>query len=549
MATLIRSLAAVLAFAALAACAGNPPPEAVPPEPITLPAVTEAAGPIGPVVPLIPEDIAARLADADTAFLAGEADLQAGRIVSARAHFDRAIDLLLSAPGGARTDFRLAGRYEALLDRIAALDLLSLREGDGSAESPSEPAAIDALLAAATFDRPQPLETTEETVMADLERNAPGMPIDVNEKVLSYVELFQGRLREFMQGGLDRGQRYLPMIQGIFREEGVPADLAYLPIVESAFKTNALSRASARGMWQFMLGTAREHGLVQTWFLDERSDPEKATRAAAQYLRTLHQHFQDWNLALASYNAGPGRVQRAMRRADRSTYWDLTESTRYLPRETREYVPMVLAALIIGRNPHLYGFDVGPAAPLTYESVSVPNALDLRVIAEWASVPVEGLRELNPELRRTTTPVGEHELKVPVGTAVTIEAALATADPSLFVTMDIYTVRRGDTLSTIARRYQISVADLQQANEIRTTRIYPNQNLTIPNRTARALPRPSAAAVAATANTGPLVYRVRSGDTLSRIARQFGTTVASIKRLNRLSSDRIQIGDRLTIRR
>jgi membrane-bound lytic murein transglycosylase D len=546
---LTRLSTAVLLAGVVAGCAGNPPPQAPPPAPITLPVVTPMFGPVGPEVPLIPEDLRARLADADAAFLAGEADLQAGRIVSARGHFDRAVDILLAAPGGARTDFRLAGRYEALVDRITALDLLALREGDGSAESPSEPAAIDALLAAATFDRPQPLETTEETVLADLERNAPELPIEVNEKVLSYVELFQGNLREFMQAGLDRGQRYLPMIQTIFREEGVPVDLAYLPIVESAFKTNALSRASARGMWQFMLGTAREHGLVQTWFLDERSDPEKATRAAAQYLRSLNQHFQDWSLALASYNAGPGRVQRALQRSRQTTYWDLTESTRFLPRETREYVPMVLAALIIGRNPHLYGFDVGPSAPLTYETVTVPNALDLRVIAEWANVPVEGLRELNPELRRTTTPVGEHALKVPVGTAVTIETALATADPSLFITMDVYTVRRGDTLSTIARRYQISVADVQQANEMRTTRIYPNQNLMIPNRTARALPRPSAAAVAATAGSGPRVYRVRSGDTLSRIARQFGTTVAAIKRLNRLSTDRIQIGDRLTIRR
>ena len=143
----------------------------------------------------------------------------------------------------------------------------------------------------------------------------------------------------------------------------MPLDLAYVPLVESAFKNNALSRASARGMWQFMPATGREHGLDQTWFVDERSDPEKATRAAAQYLKTLHKMFDgDWNLALASYNAGPGRLQGAIRRAKTSDYWKMTPTTRYLPRETREYVPMIMAAIIIAKNPALYGFEVGTAA-------------------------------------------------------------------------------------------------------------------------------------------------------------------------------------------
>jgi membrane-bound lytic murein transglycosylase D len=151
------------------------------------------------------------------------------------------------------------------------------------------------------------------------------------------VELFQGRLREFMQNGLDRAQRYLPMIQNVFRAEGLPLDLAYVPLVESAFKSTALSRVAARGMWQFMLPTAREHGLNQTWFLDERSDPEKATRAAAQYLKTLQGMFDgDWEFALASYNAGPGRLQRAVRQSKSTDFWQITASTRYLaPRDAR----------------------------------------------------------------------------------------------------------------------------------------------------------------------------------------------------------------------
>src|SRR4030095_10775571 len=155
------------------------------------------------------------------------------------------------------------------------------------------------------------------------------------------------------------------MIQNVFKSEGLPLDLAYVPLVESAFKNNALSRVSARGMWQFMLGTGLEHGLDHTWFVDERADPEKATRAAAQYLKTLSRMFDgDWYFALASYNAGPGRLQGAVRRSKITDYWEITASSRYLPRETREYVPMILAAILIAKNPSLYGFEIGAAAPL-----------------------------------------------------------------------------------------------------------------------------------------------------------------------------------------
>jgi membrane-bound lytic murein transglycosylase D len=499
------------------------------------------------------DGVAALVAAAESAFEDGRAALAAGRLVTAREQFDEAVDMLLTTPDGARSDLRLEVAFDSLLDRISALEVMALREGDGFAEAASESAPLDELLAATAFERPQPADTTEETVRADLGRTLHDIPIDVNTKVLSYVELFQGRLRTFMQEGLDRSRRYLPMIQAVFRDEGIPEDLAYVPLVESAFKVTAVSRASARGMWQFMLPTAREHGLTQTWFIDERSDPEKATRAAARYLRTLNEVFGDWNLALASYNAGPGRVQRALTRARVTDYWELTDSTRYLPRETREYVPMILAAVVIARNPTLYGFEAGGAAPLTYETVTVPASLDLRIAAEWAGISVESLRELNPELRRTTTPSVEHALKVPIGTAPTLQSRIDTADPSLFVRFDFHTVKRGDTLSAIARRYGIKLADLYAANNLPSSRLQINQTLTIPNRIAAGLPTAPRAAASttqtATVASGPVTYRVRRGDTLIGIARQFSTTVAQLKTLNRLSGDRIKAGDQLTVRR
>jgi membrane-bound lytic murein transglycosylase D len=544
----------VVTFAGLlVGCSSHRPPgvAATPPPSLPVLPIVETAG---SEVPLAPDPIAPIIVRVENAFAAGERELAAGRLVAARQQFDAAVDAMLALPDGARANPRLAAQFEQLLDRVSALDVQALREGDGFTETRSEPAAIDELLNEAMFEPPKPAATTAETVVLDLERTRFDLDIPASEKVLSYVELFQGRLHDFMAAGLDRSLRYLPMIREVFAAEGVPADLAYVPLIESAFKSTALSRARARGMWQFMPGTGVEYGLRQTWFVDERADPEKATVAAARYLKSLHSFFDnDWNLALAAYNSGPGRVQTAIRRARTSDYWKLTSGTRFLPRETREYVPMIMAAMIVAKNPTLYGFEVGTANRLAYERVTVPNALDLKIVAEWINVSVDELRELNPELRRTTTPIGEHELKVPLGTAPTLRARLATIDSSFFVHFTFHTVKRGETVSTIARRHKITQAELRLANDLTVrSRIRINQSLMIPQRTTNALPSATtaraAAAPVATQASGARTYRVRRGDTLFRIARQFDTTVDVLKRLNRLRSDSINVGDRLTVR-
>jgi membrane-bound lytic murein transglycosylase D len=388
----------------------------------------------------------------------------------------------------------------------------------------------------------------------DLAHTAHDVPMTINGKVLSYVGLFQGNLRGFLEQGLSRSTEYLPMIERVFRAEGVPLDLAYVPLVESAFKPTALSRASARGLWQFVQGTAFEHGLKRDWFIDERSDPEKATQAAATYLKTLVEMFDgDWNLALASYNAGPGRVQRAIKQAKTSDFWKLTETSRYLPRETREYVPMILASIIIARNPDRYGFDVVLAPPKAFELVTVPDALDLKYIAEWAGVPVADIQALNPELRRTMTPSAAHDLKVPAGTASAIEEKLAALDPAVFASFTFHTVKAGETVSTIAKRYQLTVSSLRAANDLKTrTRLRPGQRLMIPERRPAGPPAARVSGPSATTSPeagSPSTYRVRRGDTLSSIARQFGTTVAVLKQLNALAGDDIVAGKSLVVRR
>lgn len=510
----------------------------------------------GRPVQLVLDPITQYIARAEAAFAEGQTELQAGHLVAAREHFDAAVDSLVAVPGGARSDPRLSAEFDRLLDRISALDVLALREGDGFTEARSEPAIIDALLNE-TAEPPAATLSTEETVTTDLAKTAHDLPITVNAKVLGYVELFQGNLHDFMSTTLARSVQYVPMIQDVFRAEGLPLDLAYVPIVESAFKNTALSRASAKGMWQFIQDTATENGLQQNWFLDERSDPEKATLAAAKYLKSLADEFDgDWNLALASYNAGPGRIEHAIKLSKTSDYWRLSASTKYLPRDTREYVPMILAAVIIARNPSRYGFEVAAPTPPAYEKVTVPGALDLRIIAEWAGTTVEDIQTLNPELRRTTTPSSAHDLKVPMGTAPAIEAKLAAADPSLFTTFKFYSVKRGDSITSIARQFKVTTAELRTANDLKTSsRVRSGQTLMIPQPRASALPaRPAAAAPSTSASSSSSAssqqtYKVRPGDTLSSIARHFDMTVTDLKRINQLSSDNIVVGDKLTVRK
>jgi membrane-bound lytic murein transglycosylase D len=510
-----------------------------------------------------PDPVNELLAAADRRFEEGRKELSVGHLSRAKTAFNQALEVILVSPHGSRDNPRVREHFDRLVDRIAALELTALATGDGFTEQAAEPASIDQLLAISTFDTTPPTAATAENVQADLEQTTHDLPIPLNERVLRYVELFQGRLREFLAEGLERGAQYLPMIQSVFRAEGLPLDLAYVPLIESAFKPTALSRAKARGVWQFMRGTGIENGLSQDWYIDERSDPEKATLAAAKYFKTLYRMFDDWHLAMASYNGGPGRMQRAIRRSGRSDFWSLSSTSRYLPRETREYVPMILAAVIIAKNPVKYGFDVPATAAPAIETVAMPPAVDLRRIAEWASISVEDIQQLNPELRRWTTPIrGEsYQLRVPQSAAGIIRERLAEASPTTLNALQWHTVKRGETLTTIARKLRVNRTDLAEANYLRSTsRVAAGQKLLIPRMPSAALlaRAASGAAAEAVADAAPavfedadvtetVVHRVRSGDTLFGLAKRYATTVAQLKALNRLAGHTLRIGQRLIV--
>jgi membrane-bound lytic murein transglycosylase D len=533
--------------------------------------VVEASAQAAPAPQPQPDPVTDLLAVSNGHFETGQRELQLGHLEQAKSEFNRALEVLLESPFGARSEPRIREHFDRLVEKISAYEVTALAQGDGFTEKKYEPASIDDLLAISTFDQPVATPETKQAVAEDLQSNVHDIDIPMNAKVLSYVQLFSGRLKGYLEEGLSRGARFLPMIQNVLRAEGLPLDLAYVPLIESAFKTNALSRAKAKGMWQFMRPTALENGLKHDWYIDERAEPVKATRAAAKYFKTLHRMFRgDWHLALASYNGGPGRVQRAIKRSGRTDFWKLTATTRYLPRETREYVPLILAAIIVARNPAQYGLNPVPVPAPTYETVTLPVAVDLRRVAEWTGAPVNAIQELNPELRRWTTPVRakDYELKVPEGAAEIIQDRLAQADPSDLAPLRWHTVKKGETISTIARKLKVSRADLAEANYLSVkSRVTSGQRLVIPRAPELLLakrtesPAPpvesrKAEAVVASADMTPraerseqakLFYRVKRGDTLFGIARLYKTTVASLKTWNKIRGNAITPGQRLTI--
>lgn len=555
---------ALLAALALAACGGKKSAPALP-APANTPTTqtTSVARPPSPPpgasasqgpAPQENDAVAKLIGAAERHFTAGQNELKQGHLAGARAEFDRAVGVLIESPQGAKADPRLRAEYELLLGRISALEAAALRQGDGFSESKTEPAAIDALLAVATF--PRATAKTETDVAKEIHEATYDLPVVSNDRVLSYVELFQGTLRPYLADALSRSSRYLPRIREIFQKNGLPLDLAYVPLVESAFKNSALSRVKARGMWQIMLPTAGDYGLKFNWFIDERADFEKSTEAAAKHFKMLGRMFDgDWNLALASYNVGQGKVLTAIKRSKTRDYWEISDSTKFLPRDTRAYVPMIWAAIIIAKNPEQFGFDVVTEARLAYDTVTVPDAIRLDTVAEWTGSTVDGLRDLNPELRRLTTPMGSHDLRIPAGSKGAVEAKLATADPSLFANFVSHTVKGGETMATLARKYKTTTSELAEMNQIKkTAKLRPGRKLFVPGAltgpSGRTTSPVAVARSAAAKPSGQLVtYRVKTGDTLVKIAQHFDVTIADIKRWNHLRGSSIGVGERLKIHR
>jgi membrane-bound lytic murein transglycosylase D len=314
----------------------------------------------------------------------------------------------------------------------------------------------------------------------------PSYRVQVNEHVRHYLDRFQtGYLRGITEGRLARAGRYLPMILDIFKEKGLPEELVFTAMIESGFNPVAVSRAGAKGLWQFMAPTARLYGLRVDRWLDERLDPEKSTVAAANYLRDLYAQFGSWDLAQAAYNAGEVRVQQAIQRTGTRDFWVLHRRSPVLLPETKNFVPAVQAATLIGQQPEQYGFTVVPEEPVRYDVVTVPKGSRLLRLAALSGVAPGELEQLNPELwQKQTPPDAPYELKIPLGTAGAVQAAVEMDKAPRKMTpaprAGVHVVKAGDTVWRIARDYGVSSTQIVRWNGLdRPDRIFPGEHLRV----------------------------------------------------------------------
>jgi len=477
---------------------------------------------------------------------------------AAETSFAKALSTFATHSDLLREDEKLARAFDDLYARVTPLKetvVLHMDEEEKWLEE-SEPAPVDGLADLEDGDLPDGPVTTEQPPAGETSSAAlQDLPVERNSRVQYFIERYQNKDRKFFQDSLGRRAGWIGMIREIFAETGIPTELAAMALVESGYKTKALSRARAYGMWQFMKGTARLYNMrIDSW-QDERCDPEKATRAAARHLRDLHEDLGDWKLAMAAYNAGQGRVERAIRRAGTRDFWKIARS-RHLVRETRNYVPAIMAAVIILRDPERYGFTVVPEAPMRYDKVTVDSWVDLDKVALCADTDLQTIRDLNLDLKYNTTPPNRvpYELKIPHGRAAVFNDAFAKIPEDQRVVPQIHRVRRGDTLYDLARKYRTTVTAICQMNGISSRKVLSlNQKLLIP--TGPNVPswagRAASGGSATAADYQPgreVTYRVRRGDTLSRIAKRYGTTSGSIARWNKISErSLIHPGQRLTI--
>jgi membrane-bound lytic murein transglycosylase D len=434
--------------AALAGCRSAPPPPA--------PAVAVP-------VPASPASQPAR-DGATEHFQRGKSFALAGEADCARLEFLEALET-----------FRQGSRADDPDDLLFAGQLWEsvrlyqpLTDKSESSDRPPAEDPRDSLVATAPASTPEEVEAAKQEVAAGPARLTFDIPVVVNEPVLKAVAFYQFRTPQAFAGALKRSGRYLDLMRGILKDEGLPQDLVYVAMVESAFKHSAHSRAAAHGFWQFIAGTGRRYGLKKTHSFDERSDPVKSTRAAARYFRDLYEMFGDWHLAMAAYDAGEGKILRGLQRTGAHDYWELRSGGMFLHRETRDYVPYVLAAALISKDPYRFGFDVVPDPPISWGTVRLTKPLDLARVAEAAGVQLAELRALNSELTTRFTPhgVGAYELRVPPGSPALLAARLGSMPAAPDIAEKRIIVKRGDTLQKVAARARVTVAELRDFNDL-----------------------------------------------------------------------------------
>jgi len=498
--------------------------------------------------------IAQIMTRAEDHFRKGKLNLEDNKREQAREEFDKAIDSILESGFDVRASQRLQTYYLELVERIYREEVPSQQQNvvpvntqlvaqntqtqDQKTPPPSqvgfrdqkfEPSPLDDLSKLVLTETEQRVSSEDIAALEQAQKNV-NFTFTLNPLIQQFINYYQGRNRSTMENGLRRSGQFMKLTRKIFSEEGVPLDIAWLGQVESAWKTKAVSWASASGLWQFVPSTGRRFGLRQTAYIDERNGIEQSTRASARYLKWLATRYNgNWELAMAAYNTGEGNIDRAISRAGTANFWTIYP---YIAQETRNYVPNILAVILIAKNPEKYGFKgIKADAPMSYDVVQVPTATSLQLIADASDSNVDYIRTLNPELKRDITPRGDtYNVRIPAGRAKQFASLIQKIVPEKRETARLISVAPGEDWQSIANRTGFNAAQLQAMNsgiDLKST-----TKLVAPNSGVKLTKWVRSTGTETTAPSSLNKVRARKGDTIASIAAARNLDVNDVARLN-----------------
>jgi membrane-bound lytic murein transglycosylase D len=500
------------------------------------------------------------IARAEDHFRKGKLNLEDNKRNQAREEFDRAVDSILESGFDVRASQRLQTYYLELVERIyreevplqqptAPVNTQLVAQNTQTQDQKTPPPPSQVGFRDQKFE-PSPLDELSKLVLTDREKEVSGEDLvaleqakknvnftfTLNPLIQQFINYYQGRNRGTMENGLRRSGQYMKLARKIFAEEGVPVDITWLGQVESAWKPKAVSWAAASGLWQFIPSTGRMYGLRQNAYIDERNSFEQATRASARHLKDLAKRYNgNWELAMAAYNTGAGNIDRAISRAGSANFWMIYP---YIAQETRNYVPNILAVILIAKNPEKYGFkNIKPDAPMSYDVVQVPTATGLQLIADATDTSVDYIRSINPELKRDITPRGDtYNVRIPAGRAKQFASLIQRVPPERRESARLISVASGEDWQSIASRTGINAAQLQAMNgnvDLKSTTklLAPSGGVKL-TKWVRAT-----GASDAPATSGIEKVRARKGDTISRIAAARNLDANDVARLNGIAVD------------
>jgi membrane-bound lytic murein transglycosylase D len=535
------SLCAGLAALSLSGCVPSQPanstadsaPQATAPA-LAAPAAQPAPAPqAAPALTRDQQRVRLLIQQVEAAYSRGDADYRKGLLPEAKTEFDRAIDLMLTSGIDIKGTPALQDEFDRIVDQVNGLEMEALKQGNGFAPKVEETPADVA--SDVTFAVDPNLVAKARTELATTKSD---LPLMVNDYVAAFINFFANSQRghNTLLHSFQRSGRYRAMIQRVMAEEGVPQDLIYLAVAESGFQPRAIDRKSgAGGMWQFMPDPF--YGLKRNAYVDERFDPEKSTRAYARYMKFLYDQLGDWYLAMAAYDHGAGNIQKEVAKTGYADFWELYKRHE-LPSETQNYVPEILAAIIIANNPHQYGFDdVTLDPPVLTDTVTVNYAIDLRLVSDLVGAPMDELEALNPSLlHMVTPPEASYDLHLPAGAASLFDQRVSLVPEAKRNSWRYHVVTAGDTIDSVAHEFRVQPTELAQANQLAP-------GASLQGLEAVVVP----VAPAASPSTRMVLYTARRGDTLVTIADRFGVSLAQLRRWNNVTGTQVTPGRRIHV--